>query len=463
MRRTLYFVAAVIALVPASAASQQPNSEPELTSSAFLALLPDGETKRRFILDCAGCHQFDARMVLPEAVPRSHASWVERTEQMLSFAGANSGFPIMAPSREATSTADWLTESLTGKNATPVGPTEVPTGFTITEYDLPQFNDLPHDVAVDGQGRVVVTGQLSGVMYLLDPRTGAFVENSPPLGNPRAVEVDAEGQWWVVFGGPNAIGRFDPGIDDWETWSAGTYPHEAALDLEGRVWFNGHFSKEPEVLGYVDPATGEKRTFDVPVETMDDGGSTIPYGLRAAPDGTIWMTQLTGGRLVKFDPASESFSLYPLPTSYSGPRRLDIAEDGTVWVPEFANNRLARFDPESETFTEYELPTPDALPYVARVDHRSRVVWVGTAGADMMVRFDPTTETFTEIPLPTRGALIRHIAIDPRNGDVWGGYGPFPPQGPKVFRLETDASRREDREQDPVPGATGGAKRGLGS
>ncbi len=443
MRRTLYFVSAVIALVPATAASQQPNSEPELTSSAFLALLPDGETKRRFILDCTGCHQFDARMVLPEAVPRSHASWVERTEQMLSFAGANSGFPIMAPSREATSTADWLTESLTGKNATPVGPTEVPTGFTITEYDLPQFNDLPHDVAVDGQGRVVVTGQLSGVMYLLDPRTGAFVENSPPLGNPRAVEVDAEGQWWVVFGGPNAIGRFDPGIDDWETWSAGTYPHEAALDLEGRVWFNGHFSKEPEVLGYVDPATGEKRTFDVPVETMGDGGSTIPYGLRAAPDGTIWMTQLTGGRLVKFDPASESFSLYPLPTSYSGPRRLDIAEDGTVWVPEFANNRLARFDPESETFTEYELPTPDALPYVARVDHRSRVVWVGTAGADMMVRFDPTTETFTEIPLPTRGALIRHIAIDPRNGDVWGGYGPFPPQGPKIFRLESRETQEE--------------------
>jgi virginiamycin B lyase len=443
MRRTLYFVAAVIALVPASAASQQPNSEPELTSSAFLALLPDGETKRRFILDCTGCHQFDARMVLPEAVPRSHGSWVERTEQMLSFAGANSGFPIMAPSREAKSTADWLTASLTGKNVAPVRPTEVPAGFTITEYDLPRFNDLPHDVAVDGRGRVIVTGQLSGVMYTLDPATGAFAESSPPMANPRAVEVDGSGQWWVVFGGPNAIGRFDPGTEEWETWSVGTYPHEAALDSQGRVWFNGHFSREPEVLGYIDPSTGEKRTFDVPVETMGDGGSTIPYGLRAAPDGTIWMTQLTGGRLVKFDPASESFSLYPLPTSYSGPRRLDIAEDGTVWVPEFANNRLARFDPESETFTEYELPTPDALPYVARVDHRSRVVWVGTAGADMMVRFDPTTETFTEIPLPTRGALIRHIAIDPRNGDVWGGYGPFPPQGPKIFRLEGRETQEE--------------------
>ncbi len=200
------------------------------------------------------------------------------------------------------------------------------------------------------------------------------------------------------------------------------------------------------MIGYVDPALGETRTFDVPVETMPDGGSTIPYGLRAAPDGTIWMTELIGGRLVKFDPdpESETFTLYPLPTSYSGPRRLDIAADGTVWIPEFANNRLARFDPENETFSEYELPTPDALPYVARVDHRSGIVWVGTAGADMMVRFDPATETFTEIPLPTSGALTRHIAVDPRNGDVWGGYGPFPPRGPKIFRLESHDEAQEE-------------------
>jgi virginiamycin B lyase len=446
MKKAFCFVAVVIAVVPASAVSQQPDEGPRLTSSAFLALLPNGETKRRFILDCTGCHQFDAQMAFPDGVRRTHASWVERTAQMLSFAGASSGFPIMAPSRKATSTADWLTESLAGKSPTPVGPTEVPAGFTITEYELPRSNDLPHDVAVDGEGRVIVTGQLSGVMYTLDPATSAFVESSLPMANPRAVEVDGFGQWWVVFGGPNTIGRFHPGKDDWETWSAGTYPHEAALDPAGRVWFNGHFSKEPEVIGYVDPALGETRTFNVPVETMPDGGSTIPYGLRAAPDGTIWMTELIGGRLVKFDPdpESETFTLYPLPTSYSGPRRLDIAADGTVWIPEFANNRLARFDPENETFSEYELPTPDALPYVARVDHRSGIVWVGTAGADMMVRFDPATETFTEIPLPTSGALTRHIAVDPRNGDVWGGYGPFPPRGPKIFRLESHDEAQEE-------------------
>ncbi|MGH7551282.1 MAG: virginiamycin B lyase family protein [Gemmatimonadota bacterium] len=419
-----------------------PALEPRLTSSAWLSLLPDGETKRRFVLDCAGCHQFDDRIVHVAGAPRDRASWTERTEQMLSFSGASSGFPVMAPSRDAEGTADWLVTNLEGVEPTPAAPVSVPEGYTVTEFPLPR-SDLPHDVAVDPQGRVVATGQLTGVMYVLDPATGVFSQESIPEPGPRAVEIDGDGTWTVVLGDPEAIGQRPTG-SEWQVWPVGMYPHEATIDGRGRIWFNGHFTKAPELLGYVDPATGEVRTFEVPVPPMPDDGSTIPYGLRAAPDGTIWMTELVGGRLVRFDPETETFDLYPLPTPYSGPRRLDIAPDGTVWIPEFSNNRLARFDPESETFTEYELPVPDALPYVARVAPDGSV-WVGTAGADLVARFDPAKETFTLIPLPTTGSLVRHLDIDERSGEVWGVTGDFPPRSPRVFRIRgpqsTEASR----------------------
>ena len=36
--------------------------ESDLPSSAWLSQLPDGETKRKFILDCTGCHQFDEKI-----------------------------------------------------------------------------------------------------------------------------------------------------------------------------------------------------------------------------------------------------------------------------------------------------------------------------------------------------------------------------------------------------------------
>ncbi|HKY60828.1 MAG TPA: hypothetical protein VJP59_07450 [Gemmatimonadota bacterium] len=423
-----------------------PALEPRPSSSAWLSILPDGETKRRFLLDCAGCHQIDDRIVRVAGAPRDRASWVERIEQMLSFSGASSGFPIMAPSRDAGTTADWLVSSLEGARPTPTAPATVPEGYTVTEFPLPR-SDLPHDVAVDPGGRVVATGMLTGVMYVLDPGTGVFAQESIPEPGPRAVEIDDQGTWTAVFGDAEAIGQHSAGDGSWRVWPVGMYPHEAAIDDHGRIWFNGHFTKSPELLGYVDPASGEIRTFEVPVPPMADGGSTIPYGLRAAPDGSIWMTELVGGRLIRFDPGTEAFELHPLPTPYSGPRRLDIAPDGTVWIPEFATNRLARFDPSAEAFTEYELPIPDALPYVARVAPDGSV-WVGTAGADLVARFDPGAESFTLVPLPTPGSLVRHLDIDMRTGEVWGATGDFPPRSPRVFRIRG-------------PGATGEVNRDL--
>src|SRR5688572_13392632 len=42
-----------------------------MSSSAWLSLLPDGEEKRRFVLDCTGCHQFDAQVARPGGARRT--------------------------------------------------------------------------------------------------------------------------------------------------------------------------------------------------------------------------------------------------------------------------------------------------------------------------------------------------------------------------------------------------------
>jgi len=44
--------------------------DPPARSSGWLARLPDGETKRKFLLDCTGCHQFDERIARPGGTPR---------------------------------------------------------------------------------------------------------------------------------------------------------------------------------------------------------------------------------------------------------------------------------------------------------------------------------------------------------------------------------------------------------
>ena len=274
-------------------------------------------------------------------------------------------------------------------------------------------------------------------MHLLEPATGTYDAIPIPVGfaNPRALTVDEDG-WWILLGNPRKIAHYDPAVGEWQTFDIGMYPHSIARDAEGRIWFNGHFTKDPELIGFVDPLSGEVETYEVPTDVMDDGGSTIPYGLRLGPDGTLWATQLVGSRLIRFDPTTEAFDLYDLPTPFSGPRRPDVAPDGTVWIPEYANNRLTRFDPATEQFTEYDLPIPDALPYIVRFDAPRQQVWIGTAAADAVLRFNLDTETFLVHPLPTRGALIRHMELDPRTGTLWAAYSPSPETAPKIARIE---------------------------
>ena len=81
-------------------------------SSAWLSLLPDGEAKRKFILDCTGCHQFDEKIARPQGSPRTEAQWVEAVTRMLGYAGATTSFPVIAADRDAKATAAWLAKSL---------------------------------------------------------------------------------------------------------------------------------------------------------------------------------------------------------------------------------------------------------------------------------------------------------------------------------------------------------------
>jgi streptogramin lyase len=426
-------------------------------SAARLRKLPEGETKRRFILDCTGCHQFDTPVVQVAGRPRTRDEWQAAVEKMLAFAGAETGFPIISPEREPGPTAEWLAEALAhAKGAEGEAPAAAAASdehssagavdsaganraaaVVFTEYDLPHGDDLPHDLMLDGDGRVIVTGMFRDVMYRLDPAGGAF-EQIPipvPQANPRALEIDPEGVWWVLLGGPEKIARFDPADGSWQTYDIGLYPHSIARAPDGGIWFNGHFTKDPIRLGRLDPLTGEVETHDLPPNPWTVG-SPIPYEIRAAADGSLWGSELVGNRIYRFDPQTGKAAFFTMPSPFSGPRRLDVGPDGTVWIPAYSAGSLVAFDPRSERFAEHPLPTPDALPYVARVERGGGAVWVSEAAGDAIARFEPASGRWTEFPLPTGSSLIRHMDIDSKTGAVWAAYANAPAVTPKIVRLE---------------------------
>ncbi|HEU4681682.1 MAG TPA: hypothetical protein VFS51_08055 [Gemmatimonadales bacterium] len=408
------------------------------SSSAWLARLPDGEAKRKFILDCTGCHQFDAKIALAGDRPRTRAEWVEAVTRMLGYAGASSSFPIMAADRNPERTADWLVRYLGSRTVEqPKLPIESPAEFT--EFLMPEAGDLPHDVAVEPSGAVLITGMFTHRLYRLDPRTGAFSEIAIPVeqANPRAIDVDSLGRTWVVLGMPNKLAVLGPD-SSWRTFDVGMYPHSLAIGRKGKVWFNGHFTRAPELIGSVDAGSGKVETQVVPAHPKlgQAAGGPIPYEIRVGPDGRVWGSELIGNRIFAYTPKTGKFEVFPLPTPHSGPRRFDLDSKGNLWIPAYSANLLVRFDPSTRRFIEIPLPVRDAAPYVVRADHRSGALWIGTGAADVLLRYDPVTRRFETYPLQSRGAMVRHLAIDPRTGAVWAAYGASPGIPARIARVE---------------------------
>ena len=407
-------------------------------SSAWLSRLPDGDLKRKFILDCTGCHQFDEKIARPQGTPRTEGQWAEAVTRMLGYAGATTSFPVIAADRDAKATATWLAKSLVPGNVADVAVT-ASRKADIREYMMPVAQDLPHDVVVEPNGDVVITGMFTHRLYRLKPESGALSEIAIPVvesANPRAIDRDAAGRTWVVLGQPKKLAAVVADTQ-WRSWDVGMYPHSLAVAPDGKVWFNGHFTREPELIGFVDPAGDKVTTYPVPPHpTLAKGpGGPIPYEIRAAPDGRIWLGELQGNRLVALSPKTGKFQTFTLPTAHSGPRRFDVDAKGLLWIPAYSANLLVRLDPATSKFTEIPLPLKDALPYVARVDPRDGGIWIGTAAADVLLRYDPGSGRFDTFPLPTKGALVRHMAVDPRTGAVWLAYGASPGIPARVARV----------------------------
>jgi virginiamycin B lyase len=421
------------------------NAQSGARPSNLLELLPDGEEKRKFILDCMGCHSLNDRVLYVNGELLDEAGHTKSVNKMLMFAGAKTLFPVMSPERDAASTGSFLAQYLTEDNIAKAAAQSAEakrhtTGFTVTEWDIPNSQDLPHDLMVGSDGSILVTGMMTGKMYILDPKSGEWETRSIPSpgGNPRALDIGLNGDWWIAGGMTRKMSRYRASEDSWDHYDMEMYPHSVMADSKGRIWFNGHFTFDPIRMGYIDSESDNTVILDVPPNEQFTAATPIPYGLRVGADDTVWSTELGGNRLLKYTPDSKEFASYYLPSSYSGPRRLDIAADGTVWVPEFATGKIAHFDPRAETFTEYDFPTRDSLPYCARIDHTRGAVWVSQCANDTIARIDLKSKEIVEFALLTPVAFIRHIDVDQKTGDVYAAYSHSPGLHPKVVRLHLE-------------------------
>ena len=264
---------------------------------------------------------------------------IEFTEWIVPTLGQRSRDPSEAPDGSIWWTGMWA--SLAGRLDPATGEME--------EYHLPR-EARPHQVLPDSDGNMWYTGNSNATIGMLDPRTGAVVEYPTEARDPHTAVWHPNGNLYFTAQGAGMLGRLDPATGEMTEIETEPRPYGIKVDQQGTVWvaYNG-----TNALGALDPETMEVRIYRVPNED-----SRIRR-LDVASDGMIWYGNSTMGRIGRLNPETGEIKEWPSPSGpTSHPYAFAIVDD-VIWYNEsgMRPDALVRFDPRTEEFQSWQIPS----------------------------------------------------------------------------------------------------------
>ena len=219
----------------------------------------------------------------------------------------------------------------TGNSNSTIGRLDPRTG-EVTEYRT-QGRD-PHSMVWHPNGNLYFTAQGARMVGRLDPRTGEVREVATEA-NPYGIRVDSKGTVWIAYNGTNKIGSMDPQTLQIRLYDLpeGSRVRRLDLDSDDIVWYGNSALGR---IGRLDPATGEIREWETP-----SGPRSHPYAL-AVVDDAVWFNESNQrpDALVRFDPKTERFQSWPIPSGYGIVRNMWVTRAGDLLIHQTSSNRI---------------------------------------------------------------------------------------------------------------------------
>jgi virginiamycin B lyase len=215
-----------------------------------------------------------------------------------------------------------------------------PRNGQVSEYPMPDpAAQDPHTLVFDQQGDLWFTIQAANKIGRFNPATGALtLRDSPtPRSLPDGIAVNATGVPIYVEFGSNKVASIDPQtliIREWTLPNADARPRRLALDAAGGVWYSDYARG---YLGRLDTVTGQVKEWASP-----GGRESQPYGIAAAK-GMIWYSEsgVEPNTLVRFDPSTEKFQTWKIPSGGGVVRHISVTKDGNLVLAESGVNKIA--------------------------------------------------------------------------------------------------------------------------
>jgi virginiamycin B lyase len=248
----------------------------------------------------------------------------------------------------------------------------------------------PHGVVADAAGNAWITDQGLDAIVRVDRLTEAVTVYRVPApdSNPNTAVFDRNGVLWFTGAG-GFYGRVDPATGRVDAWPAArgggiataSGPYGITLTPDGVVWF---VSLTGGYLGRVDPGSGALTVIDPP--TRNAGTRRVWSDSR----GRLWVTESFASKLAMYDPGSQTWREWSMPGVGTGdrtghPYAVCVDSQDIVWLTDFSTNTVQRFDPQTERFQAYRIPTGDAL--VRQIVEIDGVVWGAESATEKLVAF----------------------------------------------------------------------------
>jgi len=338
-----------------------------------------------------------------------------------------------------------LNPSTGEKEIFPFPPSDLPLGgmFSGAVAPLGTFNAKhgPHSIQEGPNGKLWTTNSLAAEIMSFDPQTNAF--KIYPIGEdaiyPHTLRWDQQGKLWFTLALSNQVGMFDPKTEEFiliETPSNGAWRWIADAMFPTILEVASWFPKEDLHL-----TLSHHKTSGEGKDVLN-----LPYGLDINPtDGSVWYSKLYAGYIGRINPATLEVEEFKTPLN--GPRRLRFDKNGTLWIPSFDESALMKFDPTTQQFKIFELPTLAAneyeIPYALGIHPETQEVWITSNLSDRIFRFLPKEERFVSYPSPTRVTFLRDMVF-PKDGSICSSNANLPAHAiegglPKILCIYPDA------------------------
>ena len=200
-----------------------------------------------------------------------------------------------------------------------------------------------------------------------------------------------------------------------------THVTQSVLASDGTLWYIDPLGTENNgVVGLYNPDdnnNSNSRRFVIPEEG-------IPSGIAIDGNGSLWMPIVVGNgsdKVVKFDPASEQFSSYNIPTLDARPAGITSDTLGNIWFAEAGAGSIAKIDSVTGNITEYKPKNPlQALDEPAAVfaDPNNFDIYIAEHSGHTITVYNSLLGTFREYPSIDERGLPFGMAMD-SYGNLW--------------------------------------------